>query len=174
VLFDPGRIKRGVKPLEEIGPSIEEGHRYSLVIDREWPDAAGAPLAAAWAKTFRVTDADRDPIRPADWKIGSVRAGSTDPLLIRFPEPLDAALAQRLIWIEGVPGHVTLGPEEREWIFTPERRWEPGTYAVKVDTALEDLAGNKVGRPFDVDTFERITRRVEREVISLPFAVGRK
>jgi hypothetical protein len=173
VLFDPGRIKRGVKPLEDIGPSIEQGHSYSLVIDRNWPDATGVPLTASWTKEFRVSGPDRSPVKPADWKIGFVRPGTTEPLVIRFPEPLDAALALRLIRIQGVSGHVALGAEEREWRFTPERPWTPGRYTLKVDTALEDLAGNKVGRAFDVDTFERVSRRVERESISLSFSIGR-
>src|SRR4051812_31998966 len=44
LFIDPGRIKRGVKPLEEIGPALEAGKRYSLRIDREWKDASGNPL----------------------------------------------------------------------------------------------------------------------------------
>src|SRR5262249_32882832 len=43
VLFDPGRIKRGLLPLQETGPAIEEGKHYSLVIDSAWTDAAGSP-----------------------------------------------------------------------------------------------------------------------------------
>ena len=54
VLFDPGRIKCGVKPLEEVGPSIEAGRSYTLVIDRDWPDASGAPLVTAHHKEFWV------------------------------------------------------------------------------------------------------------------------
>ena len=53
VLFDPGRIKRGVKPLEDIGPAIESGHSYTLVVDAGWLDAAGAPLVEAYKKEFR-------------------------------------------------------------------------------------------------------------------------
>jgi len=173
VLFDPGRIKRGVKPLEDIGPAIEAGHSYALVIGREWLDAEGAPLVAAHRKEFRVTEADRTPVDPAGWKIGSVAASTRDPLVVAFPEPLDAALALRLIWVDGVTGKAVLGTEEREWRFVPDQPWTAGEHSIKVDTALEDLAGNKVGRPFEVDAFDRVDRRVAREVISLPLRVGR-
>jgi hypothetical protein len=44
LFIDPGRIKRGVQPLEEIGPSLEEGHRFTLAIDATWLDATGQPL----------------------------------------------------------------------------------------------------------------------------------
>ena len=40
LVFDPGRIKRGLKPREEVGPVLEAGKSYSLVIDREWVDAS--------------------------------------------------------------------------------------------------------------------------------------
>ena len=41
LVFDPGRIKRGLKPREEVGPVLEAGKSYSLVIDRQWLDALG-------------------------------------------------------------------------------------------------------------------------------------
>lgn len=174
VLFDPGRIKRGVKPLEDIGPAIEADHSYTLVIDGSWEDAGGAPLVATHRKEFRVTESDRIPIDPAQWSIGTVQPGTKEPLTIRFGEPLDAALALRLIRIEGARGTATLGPEEREWSFVPDQSWGDGPYSLKIDTALEDLAGNKVGRAFDVDVFDQVTRKVEREVLSLPVRTGRQ
>jgi hypothetical protein len=172
VLFDPGRIKRGVKPLEDIGPAIESGGRYTLVVGREWQDARGSHLVEAHRKPFRVTDADRTPIDTAAWRIRPVRAGTSEPLVIDFPEPLEAALAQRLIWVAGMRGRVELGHEERQWRLYPDKAWTAGEYRLQVDTALEDLAGNKVGRPFEVDLFDNVSRRVEREVISIPLTVA--
>src|SRR5688572_28492786 len=58
VLFDPGRIKRGVLPLKDVGPAIETGKSYTLVIDREWIDGNGVPLAEPFRKSFRVGPAD--------------------------------------------------------------------------------------------------------------------
>lgn len=173
ILFDPGRIKRGVKPLEDIGPAIEAGHSYTLAIDEAWLDAAGAALVESHRKPFRVVEADRTPVDPAQWRISSVAAGSREPLVIDFGEPLEAALSQRLIWVEGMRGQVSLGAEERQWRFTPAEAWPSAGVTLRVDTTLEDLAGNKVGRPFDVDTFERVTRRVDREVLSIPVRIGR-
>ena len=43
----------------------------------------------------------------------------------------------------------------------------PAHTCARLLTALEDLAGNKVGRPFDVDTFDRITVRSGRGVVRL-------
>ena len=40
LLFDPGRIKRGLKPREELGPVLEAGKSYELV-DRPRLDRRG-------------------------------------------------------------------------------------------------------------------------------------
>jgi len=171
VLFDPGRIKRGVLPRDQVGAALVEGRRYTLVAGKGWPDMQGAPLTGEFRKTFRVVAEDRTAIEPAKWKIQAPENGTRNALVVRFGEPLDAALALRLISIPGVEGVATLRQEERDWFFEPASPWKPGTYEIAVDTALEDLAGNKVGRPFDVDTFERITTRSGRGIVKVPFRV---
>ena len=44
LFFDPGRIKRGLRPRELFGPALLEGHSYTLVVDQRWEDANGQPL----------------------------------------------------------------------------------------------------------------------------------
>ena len=43
--------------------------------------------------------------------------------------------------------------------------WRAGPHLLLVDRALEDLAGNSVGRPFEVDVFGPVERRVTAEVV---------
>jgi len=172
VLFDPGRIKRGLDSLAEAGPALEEARSYTLAVDREWRDASGAPLQQGFRKAFRAGPPDRTPLDPANWQITAPAAHTSEPVAIQFPEPLDYALLLRLIRVENVQGSVSAGSNETEWRFVPREPWRPGDYRVIIDTALEDLAGNRIGRAFDVDTFERVTRKVERTTISLPFRVG--
>jgi hypothetical protein len=43
VLFDPGRIKRGLVSQEELGMATQAGRKYRLVIDQDWPDANSVP-----------------------------------------------------------------------------------------------------------------------------------
>ena len=160
LFIDPGRIKRGVRPLEEIGPSLQEGRRFTLAIDAAWLDAAGQPLAQKYERTFRVGAPDRKPIEPAEWKITAPSAGGTDALRIVFPKPVDHALALRLIRVahpDGKPveGFTTLTDGERRWSFTPARPWSPGPHQVVIAATLEDLAGNNIGKAFEVDLRER-------------------
>jgi hypothetical protein len=169
ILFDPGRIKRGVLPLAEVGPAIVAGKSYTLAIDREWLDGRGAPMAESFRKEFRVGPADRTPIDTAKWRIATPKAGTRDPLVLTFPEPLDYAMLQHAIEVRDTAGKVEVARNEQEWRFTPEQPWKSGEHQLSIHTALEDLAGNKVGRAFDVDVFEKVTRTVTRETVSLPF-----
>jgi len=68
-------------------------------------------------------------------------------------------------------GTVTVAGEETEWRFTPRKPWAAGAGRLIVQTTLEDLAGNHIGRPFDVDTFDRVTKVVTAETVDVPFHV---
>ncbi len=176
LLCDPGRVKRGLKPREELGPVLEEGKSYTLVIDRDWSDATGAPLQEGTAKSFQVLPPDDAPIDPNDWKIEPPPAGTTDALELRFPEPLDHALLERVVWIsnpagEKLAGTIEISDNETCWRFKPPEPWSPGEYQLIAETTLEDLAGNAIGRAFDVDVFRPIQKRIETNTISIPFTV---
>jgi hypothetical protein len=176
VLFDPGRIKRGVLPLEEVGPAIEEGGQYTLVIDRHWRDARGAILQDEFRKTFHVGPAERASLDPGGWELIAPEGGTSDPLILNLPKPMDAALLKRLLQVlrgaERIDGTVALDRKETQWRFIPSQPWKSGNYELSIDTALEDLAGNRIDRPFDVDVFDTITRRVAQKKTSLFFRVG--
>jgi hypothetical protein len=175
VIFDPGRIKRGLRSNEKMGPPIAEGKPYTVVIDREWKDARGVPMVEGFRKTFRGGPEDRQPPDPKQWRIASPKAGTSAALLVTFPEPMDYALLQRMIQVSDargrIDGTVTVDRNETQWSFTPRDAWKPGAYRLVVDTAIEDLAGNHIGQPFDVDVFERVTERITTQTISLPFDV---
>jgi hypothetical protein len=176
LLFDPGRIKRGLKPREEVGPALVEGKRYTLVIDRKWEDAEGNPLRETYRKSFRVTAPDDTPPDPKGWNIETPPAGTEKPLTVTFPEPLDHALLQRLLSVtdaagQPLAGTVRVTDEETRWHFTPRRPWRAGAYRLVVDTALEDLAGNRIGRPFEVDLFRPVQRQVKATTVSRSFQV---
>lgn len=176
LFIDPGRIKRGVKPLEDIGPSLEAGKSFTFVIDSSWRDAEGSPLVAKFEKTFRVTVPDRTPPDPARWKLNAPQAGGRTPLLVEFPEPMDFALAQRLMTVTDAAGHriegeVALAEQERQWRFQPGANWQAGKYLLVVQTTIEDLAGNNIGKPFEVDLFDNVQRRPGGESVKLGFEV---
>lgn len=176
LFIDPGRIKRGVKPLEDVGPALEEGKSYSLVIDGAWQDGNGRPLKESFRKQFSVGAPDRETPEPASWKVETPAAGSSNMLVVLFPEPMDHALAQRLVHVldaagRVVDGEIALGDNERRWSFRPVGPWKSGEYQLVIQTTIEDLAGNNIGKPFDVDVFEGVQRRLTSESVKLAFVI---
>jgi hypothetical protein len=173
--FDPGRIKRGLTSNQKMGPPIAEGKRYTLVIDREWPDAKGNPLVEGFRKSFRGGPAERNPPDPKQWEVTAPKAGTLNALTVNFPTMMNYPLLQRMLGVSGAQGRLTgtvsIDRQETRWSFTPHDPWRPGDYQLIVDTAIEDLAGNHVGQPFDIDTFEHVTEHISTKTISLPFAV---
>ena len=176
LFIDPGRIKRGVLPLEDIGPALEAGKSYALVIDRAWKDGTGNPLQEDFQKAFRVVAADREPPDPARWQLTVPTVGTLLPLKVNFTEPMDHALAQRVVTVsvdsgQRLDGTVTLEEQERHWVFTPRQAWQRGNYYLVIQTTLEDLAGNNIGKPFDVDIFTGIDRHLRTPTVRLPFDI---
>jgi hypothetical protein len=173
--FDPGRIKRGLTSNEAMGPPIVEGKRYALVIDRDWPDARGVRMTAEFRKPFRGGPSERHPPDPAQWKVAAPMAGTSDPVVLIFPEPMNYALLQRMIHVSrlgrAVPGVVGVAKHETEWRLIPQKPWNAGEYNLVVDTGLEDLAGNRIGQPFDIDVFDRVTEHIATKTVSLPFVI---
>jgi hypothetical protein len=176
LFLDPGRIKRGVRPLEEVGPSLVEGQRYTLVIKPTWKDAAGNPLKASFKKILKVGPVDRDAIDPNKWQIKTPNAGTREGLKVAFQEPLDHALALRMIHFLDSSGNQLrglseTGPEEQSLVFKPENQWVRGTYQMAVESVIEDLAGNNIGKPFEVDVFDKVQKQIGQDVITIPFEV---
>jgi hypothetical protein len=175
VLFDPGRIKRGVKPQMDTGSAIVEGRRYTLVVDKELRDAKGSELAEAFHKEFRGGPALRAGVDLKAWKITPPAAGSRAPLQIDFPRPLDYGLLEHVIRVQGVAGEiagsVSIDAQETRWRFTPSEPWRAGTLNLVIDMALEDLAGNRIGRPFDVDLINQPTDRITAATTSLQIEI---
>ena len=64
-----------------------------------------------------------------------------------------------------------VGGGEHLLTFTPLQPWCAGNYRLVVDTRLEDMCGNRVGRPFEVDLFGPITREIRIETVALPFTI---
>jgi len=177
LFFDPGRIKRGLKPREEVGPALEEGKRYTLEIDLGWKDARGRPLIEPFRKSFRVVAPDDSQPRLDQWKIETPAAGTSDPLIVRFDEPLDHAMLYRVLVVNdpsgtAMPGEVKVGDGEARWEFYPSGTWVAGAYQLVIDRSLEDLAGNNLARPFEVDVFRPLPNSSDAQHAVIPFRIN--
>ncbi len=156
VFFQPGRVKRGILPREEDGPILEEGHTYTLSISEKWEDTEGRPLVSGFKKTFTAGPPDTQPVDLDNWALMAPRSNSDSPLIVKLSKPLDHALLGRVVWVadsagKKVPGTLTVGGGERVLTFAPEKPWAKGEYRLMADPRLEDVCGNRVGEPFEVE-----------------------
>ncbi len=177
LLLDPGRIKRGLKPREDSGPALEAGRHYTLVVDAAWKNLDGKPMKETFRKSFRVSQADAEQPQIADWELNTPRRDSKTPLTVRFDEPLDHALASRVLEVispngRPIAGRIQVLNGETEWRLTPDTAWMAGEYQLRVETILEDRAGNSLGRPFEVDISQKSKRQPILAVVQRTFTIG--
>ena len=163
LLLDPGRIKRGLKPREEMGPILVAGKKYRFVIDGKWASANGKPLGKDYVKEFTAIKEDTDQPDVRSWKITAPKADTKQALSIELQESLDHALLSHHIQVldknkKPVKGTIEISNHETVWKFRPSSGWKSGQYSVEIDQRLEDLVGNSIGRKFDVDQFNKTER----------------
>ena len=176
LFLDPGRVKRGILPNEQMGRPMLSGRRYTLRIDSTWRDARGLPLAAAFAHTLRAGPAELEPVRLAQWRIEPPSANGTTRLVVRFPKALDHGLLRRALGVEtasgaSVDGRIEIEPGERAWRFVPTAAWKAGSHRLVVLSILEDIAGNRINRRFEADRFDRVDSSAATPRFEIPFVV---
>jgi hypothetical protein len=177
LFFDPGRVKLGIRPNEELGRPLRAGQTYTLQISPDWRDAQGQPLKAAYRREFRVGPSRESPIVPAHWRLMPPPARTRDPLVVTFPEPLDHGLLARALGVEDgnrrpVEGDTTVDADDTRWTFRPAAPWAAGEYQLVALSILEDPAGNRIGRAFEVDMAAAKAATASPEEYRLPFKVG--
>lgn len=174
VLFDPGRIKRGLRSNLEMGAPLKEGGEYTLKIDPAWRDVNGRSLATGLARKFRVVAPNRGRLSVDTWKVIPPEVKSRSPLVVRFDRPMDHALIFKYVTVQDEFETVVTGRMELKndnvLTYTPDVPWHAGRYNVIISPLLEDVAGNNFRKAFDVD-LEQDSRVAINTDISLPFVI---
>ena len=175
VFFDPGRVKKGILPNRQMGRPLEVGRSVTFVISHEWPDEHGLPLKEDFRRTLRVGPTDLEPLDTAHWRIQPPHSGGRSGLIVTFPEPLDHGLLMRALGVtrdgQEVDGEIAVDQLETRWTFTPSESWRAGSYALLALDILEDVAGNQIGRAFEVDNFESVDKGPNPQTVTIPFIV---
>ncbi len=179
LFFDTGRLKQDVGPNLAMGTPLRSGQTITLRVSGAWPDGEGVPLAEGSARTWTVGSADRSRPEPADWTLTAPAvAGAVGvPVELWLTEPLDHALLERLITVESssgnrIQGRSQVSERDRRWSFTPSEPWTSGAYLLRIDPALEDLAGNSLSRLFDEPLDAERVGTPTMEPVLLPFEVA--
>lgn len=153
VLFDPGRIKRGVSTNELRGPALIEGKRYKLSISGTWQDVHGQQLTINTIKEFVVDNGYRQHLKINDWEIDVPKVNTNESLTIKFDRIIDHALIQSMITLKNgdnnLAGNWEILENEQLIRFIPEKKWSEGNYRIMFDSRLEDVAGNNLENLLD-------------------------
>lgn len=178
LFFDPGRIKRGLRPHQEKGTPLQPYQKYRLVIDKNWKDAHGKILKAGIVKGFQTLPEDRKQPQPSQWQIKTPNLGTQRALTIQTGQTLDHALVQRYLQIknsqgQAVEGTFSLTRHDQQIDFVPRKAWQPGKHTLWVDARLEDLAGNNIRQLFDVDMQAQNNKSATEKVIQLTFNIAK-
>jgi hypothetical protein len=154
--LDPGRVKRDLIPNKTLGNPIVKGNKYTLRISAGWKSKQGKELEESVIKRFFVTVRDEQIPDVSNWILEPPKSGTESHLQVNFSEPMDYALIQSAIAVldddgKAVAGKWKVENAETSASFTPDEPWRAGKYSLKVESQLEDLAGNNLSRQFDRD-----------------------
>ena len=154
VILDPGRVKREILPNRDMGRALHDGGGITIVVKGDWPDAHGLALTSEHRRRFVIGPPEEHALNTMQWRVASPVAGTRDPVTVTFPKPLDFGLLQRSLSVQrgasNIAGSGRVGAAEIWWQFVPDSEWQRGPYMLKVEPILEDVAGNRIGRAFEV------------------------
>lgn len=172
VWLHPGRQKEGVNLNEDEGPVLLPDRQYRLVLDHRMTTQNGEALREDAVLEFKTTAPDHALPDPKQWAVkpaGSLRS-SQEPEL-HFPEPMDWAMLHHAVTLDGEPIKVLVDPSGTKVTLERMAKYlEEGRHMIGVSPELEDLAGNNLIRPFEMDVTETGKRndgmpgRIEFEV----------
>jgi hypothetical protein len=176
LLFDPGRIKRGIRANLEMGPPLQANNTYRLLVDHAWQDERGDELSSGYEKIIVVKNSERTKLTPEHWRIVEPLAGTNGPVVVTFDKPMDHFLALKYITVvdplnEEVQGEAVVSSNDKIWEFRPHQSWVPGRYTLAISPHLEDAAGNNFNNPFDLDLSTE-SRVDSSKPILIDFEVG--
>ena len=173
--LDPGRVKSGILPNAQMGRALDIGRTVTLVVSREWRDEHGLPLKEDYRRTYQVAAPIETGLNPASWRIEPPAPGSRDALVVSFPAPLDHGLLMRALGVTRgetpLAGDVRVQEAETRWSFVPREPWQAGQHQLLALDILEDVAGNQIGKAFEVDNFDTVDKSPNPQRITIPFPV---
>lgn len=167
LLFHPGRVKQEVGPNRAEGAVLRTGERYTLSIDKRWPDANGSTLAEAFAFTFEVVAGQRAKLTTQDWILeGTCLDACT--ISVTTSQWLDREVLTRFTSIVDSSGEEVDFKISAEGVgkydFKSEAFQKGETYSISMDPRTEDICGNTFLNAFDYEIGQRV---VQGEAITM-------
>ncbi|HZY78905.1 MAG TPA: Ig-like domain-containing protein [Cyclobacteriaceae bacterium] len=168
--LDPGRIKQDLIPNKTLGTVLNQNRTYALRVAAGWRSKSGLKTEE-YVRHFLTKERD---VQKPDVTTWDVNASSLD-VVIGFKETLDWSLLNSTVSIikgnEKIAFKSSTNECEQELHLTPVEPLAPGEYTIKVESRLEDLAGNNLDRLFETVVTEGAQPSNEKLFHTLTFIV---
>lgn len=152
--MEPGRQKRHLGPNDRLGEVMRPNSPYTLRISQKLRDKNGLFLERAHEHHFQTEAPDRKSPDTKQWLLQLPKSGTKEGLRLIFKETLDYGSLHESFAIVTPKGEAIDGNfnyEDTEVHFYPVLPWTAGTYVLRFNKRIEDVAGNNLERPFDRD-----------------------
>jgi len=174
--LDPGRIKKDLIPNKEKGLPILKDHEYSITVSENFKTANANNLKQNYIKEFSVGPQDKEKPSTHDWYINTPNS-QKESLKIIFNQPLDVIIVNEVFSIYNsynklVEGTFLFQKNGFSTEFLPSENWKPGNYLIKIESRLEDLAGNNLNRLFERDLENTSENFKETEYKTIQFTIN--
>jgi hypothetical protein len=154
LLLYPGRIKSGLAARDTLGPSMQAGRAYQLVLDMGRLFGDAAPASNLHTTTFNVIGPLESALDASAWELKPPAEGSSQPLRLAFKRPLDRMNLEHAFALLSpgggqLPFGLTVSAFEHEVMLLPTQPWPSGEHVLHVSHELEDVAGNRLAQTFE-------------------------
>ena len=172
IILDPARVKTGLQANESLGPALQSGKSFKLVV-ANMENIHGQKMLQAYIKQFFVINQDTIAPNIDQWVLKLPTIKSRSPLWIQFPGMIDQSSLYSRIKVmdvneQVISGQIEIADNETEWRFIPSNDWNSGNYTLLINARLEDPSGNNLNGRFDHKIGELKYDR-EGELIRIPF-----
>lgn len=166
--LDPGRIKQDLIPNKKLGVVMNDHHQYRLHVSKGWRGRNGLELEQDYDRT--IVTSDRDVKKPdiRNWTVSM----NDDTVVIDLHESLDWSLIQSTVSIEHNESKTITMPCEKKLCLVPVKTLAAGSYTLKIESRLEDLAGNNLNRLFETDVTTSSKKSDVKDVYTIQFRVN--
>lgn len=153
IIFDPSRVKTGLKINKNMGRALQAGENYKIVVSN-LEDIYGQRLMNSYTKHFYVTEEDTQSPNHELWKLTPPKANTDESLNIYFKESIDIMSLQNRLFVftshnDRIDGKIEFNNNEKSWKFIPNQNWIKGDYTLKINSRLSDPSGNNLNGLFD-------------------------
>jgi hypothetical protein len=157
LLLHPGRIKSGLIARARLGSALGRGRRYQLQIDMDL--LTGAPDAGTvlHVQMLHVGSPLAGKVRLPVMQHLQPGAGTFSPLRIDFARPMDRLGLEDGLLLKKADGtdagfDLQIEPGEQVAHLLPASAWAAEPYRLLFSPELEDVAGNRPGSGFEVES----------------------